>query len=181
MGGGGEAWAPICRAAGWLGRACPGRKARRESRRAGRGHCARKGTSLTAGPGLSAAGRARAVRLAGGSKGVAECLVRGLRGASYSAWYWVRLVVGRAGPRGEFGPRTGGRGSQDGSRTGKRFGLRKEVERVGPKRGELGRGILLGQEKGKTGLGFGEGFGLGLVFLFYSISFLFSISNSNKV
>ena len=39
----------------------------------------------------------------------------------------------------------------------------------------LGRGMLLGQEKGKTGLGFGEGFGLGLVFLFYSISFLFSI------
>ena len=34
-------------------------------------------------------------------------------------------------------------------------------------RGELGRGMLLGQEKGKTGLGFGEGFGLGLVFLFY--------------
>ena len=48
-------------------------------------------------------------------------------------------------------------------------------------RGELGRGMLLGQEKGKNGLGFGEGFGLGLVFLFYSISFLFSISNSNKV
>ena len=50
-------------------RACPGRKARRESRRAGRGRCARKGTSLTAGPGPSAAGRPRAVRLAGGSRG----------------------------------------------------------------------------------------------------------------
>ena len=34
-------------------------------------------------------------------------------------------------------------------------------------RGELGHEMLLGQEKGKTGLGFGEGFGLGLVFLFY--------------
>jgi len=32
-------------------RACPGREARRESRRARRGHCARKGTTLMRGPG----------------------------------------------------------------------------------------------------------------------------------
>ena len=74
MGGGGEARAPICRAAGWPGRACPGRKARRESRRAGRGGCARKGTSLTAGPGPSGArGRREALtswaQLAGSARG----------------------------------------------------------------------------------------------------------------
>jgi hypothetical protein len=39
--------------------------------------CARK-TTLIAGPMLSAAGRVRVVRLAGGSRGAAECLVRGL-------------------------------------------------------------------------------------------------------
>ena len=40
MGGGGEARASICRAAGWPGRACPGWEARRETRRDGHGRCA---------------------------------------------------------------------------------------------------------------------------------------------
>ena len=39
MGGGGETRAPICRAAGWPGRACTGWEAHRETRCDGRGRC----------------------------------------------------------------------------------------------------------------------------------------------
>ena len=99
MGGGGEARASICRAAGWPGHACPGLESRRNSRRGSGAAVVRRGGGGAdeGGPGVSGATAERKTR-----RWLAGLLARSERGVREErAQERGSAGVGPAGPRGE--------------------------------------------------------------------------------